>query len=54
MARPNVEDEFQKTIDEALVDLGYPEHVVSGATHTQKVSWLVVESGADVDVSDYL
>jgi hypothetical protein len=54
MARPNVEESFQSTIDDALSDLGYPDHVIAGATHTQKVAWLIVESGADVDVSDYL
>jgi len=54
VARPNMRDEFVDVLDEALVCLGYPEHVIEGATHTQKVAWLIVETNADVDVQAFV
>jgi len=54
MPRPNLEDEFIDKLDKALIELGYKEHVVRGATHAQKVAWLIIETDADVDVSEYI
>lgn len=54
MSRPNLSEEFEEVLEEALIDLGYKPHVVSGASHAKKVSWLIYETDADVDVSEFM